>query len=208
MVSAPFATNNTVAKGTKLPESRTVIRKLSFTGDALSLSMAAQFLRCRGTLFFGYSGAKYAHFMLIIIVTSKSLFRVVENNGFTTKLRSNHPESPGMPQAEYFPRRTTSIPSTASLISEASVSSSCVKQSPLCSAFPSWMRSFCAASILSAVSVESVPLVVSSGSQGDHRIVRKQLAERLSSPTAAVGCDWHGAKLTRPQIKEKKSSSG
>lgn len=29
----------------------------------------------------------------------------------------------------------------------------------------------------SAVSVESVPLVVSSGSQGDHRIVRKQLAE-------------------------------
>ena len=30
MVSAPFATNNTVTKGTKLPESRTVIRKLSF----------------------------------------------------------------------------------------------------------------------------------------------------------------------------------
>ena len=26
----PFATNNTVTKGTKLPESRTVIRKLSF----------------------------------------------------------------------------------------------------------------------------------------------------------------------------------
>lgn len=89
----------------------------------------------------------------------------------------------------------------------ASVSSSCVKQSPLCSAFPSWMRSFCAASILSAVSVESVSLVVFSGGQSDHRIVRKQSAERLSSPTAAVGCDWHGAKLTRPQIKEKKSSS-
>ena len=48
MVSAPFATNNTVTKGTKLPKSRTVIRKLSFEGDALSLSMAAQFLRCRG----------------------------------------------------------------------------------------------------------------------------------------------------------------
>ena len=47
MVSAPFATNNTVTKGTKLPESRTVIRKLSFALDALSLSMATQFLRCR-----------------------------------------------------------------------------------------------------------------------------------------------------------------
>ena len=57
MVSAPFATNNTVTKGTTLPESRTVIRKLSFALDALSLSMATQFLRCRGTLFFGYSGA-------------------------------------------------------------------------------------------------------------------------------------------------------
>ena len=112
-----------------------------------------------------------------------------------------------MPQAEYFPRRTTSIPSMASLISAASVSSPCVKQSPLCSAFPSWMRSFCAASILSAVSVESVSLVVFSGGQSDHRIVRKQSAERLSSPTAAVGCDWYGAKLTRPQIKEKESSS-
>ena len=30
MVSAPFATNNTVTKGTKLPENGTVIRKLSF----------------------------------------------------------------------------------------------------------------------------------------------------------------------------------
>ena len=51
MVSAPFATNNTVTKGTKLPENRTVIRKLSFaprSRAALSLSMAAQFLRCRG----------------------------------------------------------------------------------------------------------------------------------------------------------------
>ena len=51
MVSAPFATNNTVTKGTKLPKSRTVIRKLSFAPRscaALSLSMAAQFLRCRG----------------------------------------------------------------------------------------------------------------------------------------------------------------
>ena len=48
MISAPFATNNTVTKGTKLPESRTVIRKLSFaprSRAALSLSMATQFLR-------------------------------------------------------------------------------------------------------------------------------------------------------------------
>ena len=57
MVSAPFATNNTVTKGTKLPGNRTVIRKLSFALDALSLSIAAQFLRCLRTLFFGYSGA-------------------------------------------------------------------------------------------------------------------------------------------------------
>ena len=60
MVSAPFATNNTVTKGTKLPESRTVIRKLSFAlfeprlrifvyGGAISA--------LPGTIFFGYSGA-------------------------------------------------------------------------------------------------------------------------------------------------------
>ena len=50
MVSAPFATNNTVTKGTKLPKSRTVIRKLSFaprSRAALSLTIAAQFLRCQ-----------------------------------------------------------------------------------------------------------------------------------------------------------------
>ena len=49
-----------VIKATKLSESRTVIRKLSFaprSRAALSLSMVAQFLRCRGTLFFCYSGA-------------------------------------------------------------------------------------------------------------------------------------------------------
>ena len=48
MVSPLSTTNNTVTKGTKLSENRTVIKKLSFEGDALSLSMAAQFLRCRG----------------------------------------------------------------------------------------------------------------------------------------------------------------
>ena len=48
MVSAPFATNNTVTKGTKLPESRTVIRKLSFAPSGL----------CR--LIFDYCGAIFA----------------------------------------------------------------------------------------------------------------------------------------------------
>ena len=92
MVSAPFATNNTVIKGTKLPENRTVIRKLSFAPQnlaALSLTIAAQFLRCLRTLFFGYSGAifersrspfidysgaKYARFPPKIAAMQKSLF--------------------------------------------------------------------------------------------------------------------------------------
>ena len=39
--------NHTVNSKGKLPKNRTVIKKLSFEGDALSLSMAAQFLRCR-----------------------------------------------------------------------------------------------------------------------------------------------------------------
>ena len=39
--------NHTVNSRGKLPKNRTVIKKLSFEGDALSLSMAAQFLRCR-----------------------------------------------------------------------------------------------------------------------------------------------------------------
>ena len=107
MVSAPFATNNTVTKGTKLPENGTVIKKLSFEGDALSLSMAAQFLRCRGALFFGYSGAifersrslsidysgaKYVRSALKIALTWKSLFRVVENVKFLKRLRNVHLE--------------------------------------------------------------------------------------------------------------------
>ena len=55
MVSAPFATNNTVAKREKLPENGTVIRKLSFVPQnlaALSLPIAAQILRCRRGRFF------------------------------------------------------------------------------------------------------------------------------------------------------------
>ena len=85
MVSAPFATNNTVTKGTKLPENRTVIRKLSFaprSRAALSLTIAAQFLRCRRrsslvtavrfldgqeALSIDYSGTKYARLALPIL---------------------------------------------------------------------------------------------------------------------------------------------
>ena len=48
MVSAPFVTaKHTVNNRGKLPKSGIVIRKLSFALDALSLSMATQFLRCR-----------------------------------------------------------------------------------------------------------------------------------------------------------------
>ena len=110
MVSAPFATNNTVTKGTKLPKSRTVIRKLSFAHRnhaALSLTIAAQFLRCRGrsslvtavrfsngqeALSIDYSGAKYARSVPQIALTWKSLFRVVESGGFLNRLRNVHLE--------------------------------------------------------------------------------------------------------------------
>ena len=69
--------------------------------------MAAQFLRCRGTLFFGYSGAifersrslfidysgaKYTCFIPKIAAMQKSLFRVVENSGFLNRLRNVHLE--------------------------------------------------------------------------------------------------------------------
>jgi len=89
MVSAPFATNNTVTKGTKLLENRTVIKKLSFEGDALSLTIAAQFLRCRRrsslvtavrfldgqeALSIDYSGSKYTRFTPKIAAVLKSLF--------------------------------------------------------------------------------------------------------------------------------------
>ena len=50
MVSAPFATNNTVTKREKLSKDGTVIRKSSIAPRslaALSLSMATQFLRCQ-----------------------------------------------------------------------------------------------------------------------------------------------------------------
>jgi hypothetical protein len=60
MVSAPFATNNTVTKGTKLPKSGTVIRKLSFAPSELHRPI---FVYCGANFalpeafFFGYSGA-------------------------------------------------------------------------------------------------------------------------------------------------------
>ena len=76
MVSAPFATNNTVIKATKLPENGIVIRKLSFAlrprcpifvyGDAI--------FALPESLFIDYSGAKYVRSALKIAATQKSLF--------------------------------------------------------------------------------------------------------------------------------------
>ena len=69
--------------------------------------MAMQFLRRRGTLFFGYSGAifersrslsidysgaKYARSVPKIDLTWKSLFRVVENGKFLNRLLNGHLE--------------------------------------------------------------------------------------------------------------------
>ena len=103
-------TNDTVTKVTKLSENRTVIKKLSFaprSRAALSLTIAAQFLRCRGTFFFCYSGAiferprslsivysgaKYVRSALKIALTGKSLFRVVENGKFLNRLLNGHLE--------------------------------------------------------------------------------------------------------------------
>ena len=94
MVSAPFATNNTVTKGTKLPKSRTVIRKLSFAlrprcpifvyGDAI--------FALPESLFIDYSGAKYTRFPPKIAAAQKALFRVVENSKFLNRLRNGHLE--------------------------------------------------------------------------------------------------------------------
>ena len=103
-------TNNTVSKGTKLPKSGTVIRKLSFAHRnhaALSLTIAAQFLRCRRrsslvtavrslngrkSLFIDYSGAKYTHFPPKIAAAQKALFRVVENGKHLNRLRNGYLE--------------------------------------------------------------------------------------------------------------------
>ena len=91
MVSAPFATNNTVIKATKLPENGIVIRKLSFAlrprrfifdycGAIFALPEAfffgysgAIFERSRSP-FIDYSGAKYTCFIPKIAAMQKSLF--------------------------------------------------------------------------------------------------------------------------------------
>jgi hypothetical protein len=60
MISAPFATNNTVAKREKLPENGTVIRKLSFATPGmcrLIFDYCGAISALPETLFFGYSGA-------------------------------------------------------------------------------------------------------------------------------------------------------
>ena len=57
--SVLLSTSNTVIRRTKLPGNRTVIRKLSIAPQgyaALSLPIAAQFLRCWSALF-GFNGA-------------------------------------------------------------------------------------------------------------------------------------------------------
>ena len=92
MVSAPFATNNTVTKGTKLPESRSVIRKLSFAPSeprrlifdycganlalpgAFSLVTAVRFSNGQEVLSIDYSGAKYARFPPKIAAAQRALF--------------------------------------------------------------------------------------------------------------------------------------
>ena len=99
--------NHTVNSRGKLPKNRTVIKKLSFEGDALSLSMAAQFLRCRRrsslvtavrfsngqeALSIDYSGAKYVRSALKIAAAQKALFRVIENSKFLNRLRNGHLE--------------------------------------------------------------------------------------------------------------------
>ena len=56
-ISSFVTAKHTVNSRGKLPESGTVIRKLSFEGDALSLSMAAQFFVAARASSFGYSGA-------------------------------------------------------------------------------------------------------------------------------------------------------
>ena len=109
-VSTSFVTANYTVNGRgKLSKGGTVIRKLSFvlSHAALSLSMAMQFLRRRGTLFFvysgaifersrslsiDYSGAKYVRSALKIALTWKSLFRVVENGKFLNRLLNGHLE--------------------------------------------------------------------------------------------------------------------
>jgi len=91
MVSAPFATNNTVTKSEKLSKDGTVIRKLSFAlrprcpnlcllrrnfcaaGGVLFSYSGAIFERPR-SLSIDYSGAKYVRSALKIAAAKKALF--------------------------------------------------------------------------------------------------------------------------------------
>ena len=66
MVSAPFATNNTVTKGTKLSKNRTVIKKLSFATPGLCrliFDYCGAIFALPESLFIDYSGAKYTRFI-------------------------------------------------------------------------------------------------------------------------------------------------
>ena len=95
MVSAPFATNNTVTKGTKLSENRTVIKKLSFATPGLCrliFDYCGAIFALPESLFIDYSGAKYVRSALKIALTWKSLFRVVENGKFLNRLLNGHLE--------------------------------------------------------------------------------------------------------------------
>ena len=109
MVSAPFATNNTVTKRAKLSENRTVIRKLSFAlrprcpifdyGGAIFALPGTFFFGYSGAIFersrspfIDYSGAKYTRFPPKIAAAQKALFRVVENGKFLKRLRNVHLE--------------------------------------------------------------------------------------------------------------------
>jgi len=77
MVSAPFATNNTVIRGIKLPKSGTVIRKLSFVlpqVESLIFAYCGAIFALPESLFIDYSGAKYTRFIPKIAAMQKSLF--------------------------------------------------------------------------------------------------------------------------------------
>ena len=90
MVSAPFATNNTVTKGTKLPKSGIVIRKLSFefggttplylcllrrnscaAEERSSLVTAVRFSNGQEVLSIDYSGAKYVRIFVLNKISHK-----------------------------------------------------------------------------------------------------------------------------------------
>ena len=85
MVSAPFATNNTVTKGTKLPESRTVIRKLSFAPSEprrLIFDYCGAIFALPEAFFFGYSGAIFERLRNPFLLTTTAQNMHVFLDGF------------------------------------------------------------------------------------------------------------------------------